>query len=694
MSQAKVLSPPAMTVVMRLNNCLNGELDISKSLIASKIQKKLIGCQINNEMKWNITAFDLANPSPSNKVGNQLNQDYENIYFTIARICISCIKQQCFAILKDNHDSCVTRLTQIVLVNNDVEVNSISDYPLYINDITFDVNMNIIGKQVQHIIHQLFISSVPHNTTDINDDRVASSKSFLVHAGDKSGFNSLLFRILEKKIYKDAKILVENIWTSDLFNSKENAQINILHARLQKALVMQPCIIVLQDIDVMLSNENSEMSYKLFEIIKDFLTCINSWGSFYRVLLIARLRGVPTKIMKNQLNTFDNILNLDVPSATIRFSAVEKLLELTPHELTPNGIQSSWKVLNYFVQLTAGQALREALYCVYESLVSYEQSSVIKSLTKHTETIFIQKHVEQQVQEIVVWPRMYSSIYSHFLEYTHHLHLQQQQQQQQQNSITFEKYKNTKSFVVTGILLYGPSGSGKTMFLKQINKVLSCQMLNIHISELVRGEIGTGENNLRKIFSEAKRLAPCIITIDEFDSIFTSNKDDGISGNDVGFTLSSTLSGCFDDLVIWNKFSGFENQVTVIAATNKPWLVDKVFLRTGRFDKCVYMGQLDINDQKQFLINYSNGLFIENSFEMKTILNYTMECSIAELEYFTRSLLNDHMKLLDHIKNNNNNNEHKLLLQDTCKNLLEKRKKFGNNISNSTTYNEWYSNLF
>jgi len=86
----------------------------------------------------------------------------------------------------------------------------------------------------------------------------------------------------------------------------------------------------------------------------------------------------------------------------------------------------------------------------------------------------------------------------------------------------------------------------------------------------VRGEIGSGERRVRELFAEAKRSSPSIIFIDEFQAVFTSREEGVASASDVGATITAILSGCFDDLSIWNRYSGLESLVTVIASTDEP----------------------------------------------------------------------------------------------------------------------------
>jgi len=133
-------------------------------------------------------------------------------------------------------------------------------------------------------------------------------------------------------------------------------------------------------------------------------------------------------------------------------------------------------------------------------------------------------------------------------------------------------------------------GTGKIMMPRELASQRGCSIVNISLTDAVRGEIGSGERRVRELFAEAKRSAPSIIFIDEFQAVFTSREEGVASASDVGATLTATLSGCFDDLSIWNRYSGLESLVTVIASTNEPWAIDRSFLRPQRLERRLFVG--------------------------------------------------------------------------------------------------------
>ena len=158
----------------------------------------------------------------------------------------------------------------------------------------------------------------------------------------------------------------------------------------------------------------------------------------------------------------------------------------------------------------------------------------------------------------------------------------------------------------TGVLLHGPPGTGKTLLVRRLARLAGTQhshrLLTLRLVDVVRGEVGAGERAIATVFQEAKRVAPAILFIDEFQALFVSRSvSSSTSAGADDKSLSSTLAGCFDDLAEWNAHAGSASLVTVIAATNEPWAIDEGFLRPGRFDRVLFVGPLSEVDRAVFL---------------------------------------------------------------------------------------------
>lgn len=135
-----------------------------------------------------------------------------------------------------------------------------------------------------------------------------------------------------------------------------------------------------------------------------------------------------------------------------------------------------------------------------------------------------------------------------------------------------------------GILLYGAPGTGKTMIAKAIANEIDAEFYSIKCSDIASKWYGESARNIKKLFDKARSHERSIIFFDEFDSL-GSNRDHG-NYNTVNMVVSELLS----------QIDGFEskkNTVLLIASTNKPWNIDSALLRSGRFNKKIYIGLPD-----------------------------------------------------------------------------------------------------
>ena len=145
-----------------------------------------------------------------------------------------------------------------------------------------------------------------------------------------------------------------------------------------------------------------------------------------------------------------------------------------------------------------------------------------------------------------------------------------------------------------GVLMVGPPGTGKTLLAKAIAGEAKVPFFSISGSDFVEMFVGVGASRVRDMFEQAKKQAPCIIFIDEVDAVGRHRGGGYGGGND---EREQTLNQL---LVEMDGFEGNEG-VIVIAATNRPDVLDKALLRPGRFDRQVYVGLPDIRGREQIL---------------------------------------------------------------------------------------------
>ena len=175
-----------------------------------------------------------------------------------------------------------------------------------------------------------------------------------------------------------------------------------------------------------------------------------------------------------------------------------------------------------------------------------------------------------------------------------------------------------------GVLMVGPPGTGKTLLAKAIAGEAKVPFFSISGSDFVEMFVGVGAARVRDMFEQAKKQAPCIIFIDEIDAVGRHRGGGYGGGND---EREQTLNQL---LVEMDGFEGNEG-VIVIAATNRPDVLDKALLRPGRFDRQVYVSLPDIRGREQILKVHARKVPIDESVALSVIARGTPGFSGADL---------------------------------------------------------------
>ncbi|MFN3951795.1 MAG: ATP-dependent zinc metalloprotease FtsH [Thermaurantimonas sp.] len=174
-----------------------------------------------------------------------------------------------------------------------------------------------------------------------------------------------------------------------------------------------------------------------------------------------------------------------------------------------------------------------------------------------------------------------------------------------------EKYTNLGGKIPKGALLAGPPGTGKTLLAKAVAGEAKVPFFSLSGSDFVEMFVGVGASRVRDLFKQAKEKAPSIIFIDEIDAIGRARGKASFSGgND---ERENTLNQLLTEM------DGFQTNETVIvlAATNRPEILDRALTRAGRFDRTIYIDLPDLNERKEIFkihlrrIKYSQGLDID-----------------------------------------------------------------------------------
>ena len=187
-----------------------------------------------------------------------------------------------------------------------------------------------------------------------------------------------------------------------------------------------------------------------------------------------------------------------------------------------------------------------------------------------------------------------------------------------------QKYAEIGAILPKGALLVGPPGTGKTLLAKAVAGEAHVPFFSISGSEFVEMFVGMGAAKVRDLFKQANEKAPCIVFIDEIDTIGKKRDGAGMGGND---EREQTLNQLLTEM------DGFDGRkgVVILAATNRPESLDKALLRPGRFDRRIPAELPDLKGREAILKVHSKQVKIDETVDFNAIARATSGASGAEL---------------------------------------------------------------
>ncbi|CAG8731213.1 13657_t:CDS:2, partial [Acaulospora colombiana] len=309
-----------------------------------------------------------------------------------------------------------------------------------------------------------------------------------------------------------------------------------------------------------------------------------------------------------------------IPDASARLDILQVLLKKTPHEVTPEQLQTISSQTHGYVGADLAGLVREAgtiaikrilaadsstessadpsqsiLFSDFTHALPHTSPSALRSLVLETprvpwSSIGGMSAIRAKLVEAIEWPLLYPE------------------------TLTRLGVKPTK-----GVLLYGPPGCSKTLTAKALATESGINFLAVRGGEVLNKFVGESERAVREIFSKARAGAPCI---DEIDALGTARGEDGRTGAHEG-VLTSML----------NEMDGIQDLhgVIVVAATNRPDVMDSALMRPGRLDKILYVGPPDLAGREEILRIRTREMTIGPGVDFQELAGMTEGCSGAEL---------------------------------------------------------------
>ena len=193
-----------------------------------------------------------------------------------------------------------------------------------------------------------------------------------------------------------------------------------------------------------------------------------------------------------------------------------------------------------------------------------------------------------------------------------------------------EKYIKLGAKIPKGVLLVGPPGTGKTLMAKAVAGEANVPFFSISGSDFVEMFVGVGASRVRDLFEQAKKHQPCIIFIDEIDAV-GRQRGAGLGGG------HDEREQTLNQLLV--EMDGFDvnTNIIVIAATNRPDILDNALLRPGRFDRQIYINAPDVKGREQILEVHAKNKKLDSDVDLKVLAKRTPGFTGADLQ----NLLNE-----------------------------------------------------
>ncbi len=219
---------------------------------------------------------------------------------------------------------------------------------------------------------------------------------------------------------------------------------------------------------------------------------------------------------------------------------------------------------------------------------------LIEKPNVHWDDIGGLEDVKQELREVVEWPMKYRKLFAHM---------------------------NVK--IPKGILLYGPPGTGKTLLAKAVATESEANFISVKGPEFLSKWVGESEKAVREVFRKARQAAPCVVFIDEIDAVAP------MRGRDLGTHVTERVVS-----QILTEMDGLEelHNVTVIAATNRPDILDPALLRPGRFDRLIYVPVPDLKAREEIFKIHLRGRPIAEDVSIEKLAEMTEGYTGADIE--------------------------------------------------------------
>ncbi|GAN08228.1 ATPase AAA [Mucor ambiguus] len=468
------------------------------------------------------------------------------------------------------------------------------------------------------------------------------AKSILIHGVSGVGKTCLVQYASDKLASIVYQISIHDLlaFNDDEFNVPEFINYNPFTLLLEKAKSSAPSTVIIRHLDALLVGDKTN---KILDVISKGLDSIEDATPVCIVGLARNLRALPEPLRKTDI--FRQHMTLPIPSLPQRKALLHTFLKDV--DLKPTN-DTTIHLLDYYVTQIS---MRTSGYVARDLKLLVRQAR-LKAMRSNRQDMDIADQLEQlsllsSFKNPIAW-----SDFEYALDT-----FRPSQRAEVESTLPKRDWDDMGGYSTikdrmkqaillpllqphvftklgikppSGLLLYGPSGCGKTALVQALVSESMMNVIAIKGPEIFSKYLGETENKLRKLFATAKRIAPCIVFIDEMDAIGTKR----------GFDLGDSGSGGVNERVLstlLNEMDGVEGRqgVVVIGCTNRPDQIDDAILRPGRLDQLVYVGLPSLEDRMDIIKTLLKKISTQG-IDINALASQTEFCSGADLENLFR----------------------------------------------------------
>lgn len=387
----------------------------------------------------------------------------------------------------------------------------------------------------------------------------------------------------------------------------------------EEAVAHAPTIIFIDEIDSLCSKRNEAPSELEKRIVTTLLTLMDGANIEHNRVVVIGATNRPNVLDEalRRPGRFDREVEIGIPNSEARYSIFKTILMKIPHSLTDKEIEEIAQKSHGYVGADIAALCREAgLKCIKRSSIMTQVSlkvnlqdikeamseirpSAMREIMLEVPKVYWsdiggQANIKQRLKESVEWPLQHP-----------------------------EAFKRLGIRPPKGVLLYGPPGCSKTLMAKALATEAGSNFIAVKGPELLSKWVGESEKAVREVFRKARAASPSIVFFDEIDALTVKRGSSGDGGTSVADRVLSQLL---------NELDGVESlvNVTVVAATNRPDIIDNALLRPGRIDRILYVGPPDYASRIEIFKIQLSKMACGEDVDLEEIASKSDGCSGAE----------------------------------------------------------------